>query len=310
MAKWKKRLLIAAIVLVVLLIAVVIVGANFLVDYSINRQASFSMSNSFGGNSTEKTADQLWLDGISEDWRMEADGLQLHAFFIDNPNPNGRYAVLCHGYGSNGYSVMNFIRHYYDLGYHILVPEARSHGQSEGQYVGMGWPERKDIVRWIDKLTARDDDAPIMLHGISMGGATVMMVSGEKLPANVKCIVEDCGYTSVWDEFSWQMDRIFHLPDFPLLHTANLIAQMRAGYSFSEASALEQVKKSVTPTLFIHGSEDTFVPFAMLDKVYEAAACEKEKLVVEGATHGASSFNYPETYWPAVDAFVEKHMAQ
>lgn len=41
----------------------------------------------------------------------------------------------------------------------------------------------------------------IILYGVSMGGATVMNVAGEKIPKQVKAIIEDCGYTSVWDVF-------------------------------------------------------------------------------------------------------------
>ena len=83
---------------------------------------------------------------------------------------------------------------------------------------------------------------------------------------------------------------------------------MRAGYSFKEASSVEQVKKSKTPTLFIHGDQDTFVPYTMLDKVYNAANCEKEKLVIKGAKH-AESVNVDATlYWSTVKSFVEKYV--
>ena len=314
MKKTKKRRIWRRVlaILVIIVLALGVVAANLLVSYAIDRQASFSMSNSFKGATRELTEDQQWLTDTAEDWTMLHEGSELtvHAYYLENPKAAGRYAVLCHGYGSDGFSVMNFIKHYYELGYSVLVPEAMSHGRSEGRYVGMGWPERRDVVRWIERLAECDPQAQIILHGISMGGATVMMVSGEKLPANVCAIIEDCGYSSVWDEFAWQIQRIFHLPSFPLLDAADLIARLRAGYSFREASAVEQVKKSVTPTLFIHGSEDTFVPFAMLDLVYDAAACEKEKLVVEGAPHGASSWNEPDLYWRTVDDFIARHLAE
>ena len=86
------------------------------------------------------------------------------------------------------------------------------------------------------------------------------------------------------------------------------MAKRRAGYSFQEASSVRQVKKSKTPTLFIHGDADTFVPFFMLDEVYEAAACEKEKLVVHGAQPGESVQLEPQRYWDAVHAFVGKYL--
>lgn len=174
----------------------------------------------------------------------------------------------------------------------------------------MGWPERRDVVRWCQQLIAEDPEAEIVLYGVSMGAATVMMASGEAdLPVQVRCVIEDCGYTSVWDEFSGQLKELFGLPPFPVLNAADLVCRIRAGYSITEASALRQVERSVTPTLFIHGEEDTFVPFWMLEELYQAASCEKEKLAVPGAAHAESAAVAPELYWPAVDAFLARHMA-
>ncbi len=174
----------------------------------------------------------------------------------------------------------------------------------------MGWPERRDVVRWCQQLIAEDPEAEIVLYGVSMGAATVMMASGEAdLPVQVRCVIEDCGYTSVWDEFSGQLKELFGLPPFPVLNAADLVCRIRAGYSITEASALRQVERSVTPTLFIHGEEDTFVPFWMREGLYHGAFCETDKLAVPGAPLAETAVVAPELYWPAVDAFLARHMA-
>ncbi|NOU73800.1 alpha/beta fold hydrolase [Paenibacillus sp. LMG 31458] len=147
------------------------------------------------------------------------------------------------------------------LGFNVLIPDARGHGRSEGHYIGFGWPERKDYVQWIDKVIEHmGEQSKIVLHGVSMGGATVMMTSGEALPPNVKAIVEDCGYTTAKDQLAYQLKRMYRLPIFPLLHLTSLLTKLRAGYFFGEASALDQLQKSKTPMLFIHGDADLFVP--------------------------------------------------
>lgn len=156
----------------------------------------------------------------------------------------------------------------------------------------------------------QDPQAEVVLFGISMGGATVMMTAGEAdLSSNVKCVIEDCGYSSVWDEFAGQLKEMFGLPTFPVLDAASLVTQLRAGYGFQEASAVEQLKKTSLPMLFIHGEEDTFVPYAMLDVVYQACASpEKELLSIPSAEHGEASSVDPERYWSTVEAFLAKHM--
>ena len=201
----------------------------------------------------------------------------------------------------------SFANKFYDMGYNVLVPDLRGHGQSEGDYIGMGWHDRLDIIRWINKIIEEDKDANIILHGVSMGAATVMMTSGEELPSNVKVIIEDCGYTSVKDEFAYQLKALFKLPSFPIINVASLMCKMKAGYWFGEGSAVKQVAKSKIPTLFIHGDADDFVPYFMLDKLYYAANCTKEKLVIKGAAHARAAVVDPELYWNTIKKFIDKN---
>lgn len=136
-----------------------------------------------------------------------------------------------------------------------------------------------------------------------------MMTAGEELPEQIKCIIEDCGYTSVWDEFSLQLKSLFDAPDFPLMYTTDLVCKMRAGYGFQEASSVEQLKKAKVPMLFIHGEKDTFVPYSMLNQVYNAcASAEKEKLTIPNAGHGVAATTDPSLYWSTVEAFLNKHL--
>lgn len=309
-------LIILAVLLVLLAAGLIFIG-NYFYDFALdpNSPNAFAPSaeivGSDAGTSGEKgtEAENLWLvQNASLTSLTSRDGLALSAYQLAAGDSH-RYAVVCHGYQSNASLTGRFARRFYDLGYNLLVPDARGHGLSGGDYVGMGWPERQDIVDWCKQISAQDPEAEIVLFGISMGGATVMMASGEAdLPANVKCIVEDCGYSSVWDEFATQLKDLYGLPTFPILDVTSLVTRFRAGYDFKTASAVDQVAKSVTPTLFIHGDADTFVPFSMLDLVYDAAACEKEKLVVPGAPHAEASSVAPDLYWSTVETFLSKYM--
>jgi fermentation-respiration switch protein FrsA (DUF1100 family) len=199
--------------------------------------------------------------------------------------------------------------HYHKKGYNILFPAMRGHDISEHRSITMGWLDRFDIIDWINYIIEiYGKEVQIVLHGVSMGAATVMMTTGENLPDNVKCAVADCGYSSVWDEFKNELKVTYHLPAFPALYLGDLATRAISGFGFKEASCVEQLKKSKTPTFFIHGEEDLFVPYRMLDLNYNAAACVKEKLSIPDAEHAEAHLVHPELYWPGVWSFVDKYI--
>ncbi len=261
--------------------------------------------------SSEFTDDVDWLSKQAYETVgiVSFDGLNLQGYYISAESPSVNTVILSHGYSSKGLWMGLYAKLYNMLGYNVLMPDSRGHGSSEGNYIGFGWVDRKDYLKWIDFVIKKTGpDTNIVLHGVSMGGATVLMTGGENLPSNVKAIVSDCAYTSVKDELSYQMSRIYHLPSFPLLNVTSLITKIKAGFTFEEASALNQVKKSKTPTLFIHGGNDEFVPTSMVNQLFQACRSEKELFIVPGAGHGAALDADPDGYIAKVKDFTEKYI--
>lgn len=301
---------IVALVIVAVLAIVLLGVGNYFYNLALNPNSSKSLVLKEDSRAVSSKNESNWILDESNycDEEIESfDNLKLHGYKINNEKSNV-WVITVHGYMNRGSGMASYAKSFYDMGYNVLVPDLRGHGKSEGDYIGMGWNDRKDILAWIDYILKENKDAKIVLHGVSMGAATVMMTSGERLPENVKAIIEDCGYTSVVDEFADKLNNIFNLPKTPIIQVADLVTRVRAGYWFSDASAVDQVKKSETPMLFIHGDKDDFVPYEMLDKVYDAANVEKEKLIVEGAGHANSASTNPELYWNAVSNFINKHL--
>lgn len=235
------------------------------------------------------------------------DGLWLAGRYYENPGSH-RWVILIHGYHGTSANMVGYAQRYYDAGFQVLTPDLRACGASEGGYLGMGWLDRKDMLNWIECVLQWDPQAQIVLHGFSMGAATVMMTAGEPTPDAVCAFVEDCGYTSVWEIFAAEMWARLYLPPFPLLYTANAVAHVRAGYDFHEASALEQVAKCEKPMLFIHGNQDELVPFSMLQTLFDAKPGEnKQMLVAAGAGHGQAALVLGEEYWAQVFAFLAQY---
>lgn len=256
----------------------------------------------------EKTSS--WINSINrKEINIQSnDKLQLFASEFKLSNESNKWIILVHGYTSEQSSIYDIARHYSDKGYNVLTPDLRAHGLSEGKYVGMGWLDKNDLLLWIDYLLKNYRNSEIILHGVSMGAATVMMASGENLPTNVKLIVEDCGYTSVWDIFSFELKLRFNLSTFPVLNAASFITNVRTGYNYKEASSIDQIKKSVTPILFIHGNADEFVPVNMAYKLYDNANINKELIIVDGAGHAESRLADEELYYGSIFSFIDKYL--
>ena len=308
-----KILLIILVVICILLVIMYFLVGNYFYNISLNPKTD----KEFVVGKSEQTEEQKmwweektkWLEENSTDAYITSTNngnLKLHAYEIKSNEESDVWTIVIHGYMSKGIAMTEYSQKFNERGYNVLMVDLRGHGLSEGDYIGMGWHDRLDIIDWIDYIISKNQNSKIMLFGISMGAATTMMTTGENLPSNVKLAISDCGYTSVWDEFSYKLNQLFNLPEFPVLYAANTICKIRANYSFKDASAVEQLKKSKTPTLFIHGNADDFVPFEMLDEVYNVANCEKERLVIDGAGHALASTVDEDTYWKTIDNFISR----
>lgn len=232
----------------------------------------------------------------------------LHANFIPAEKETNVFVFVIHGYTSSPEGMGIYVEKYHEMGYNVLTPSLNGHAESESSIITMGWKDRLDVIDWINFIVENYPDCKIILHGESMGSATTMMATGEELPDNVKVAVADCGFTSVWDIFDNKIRNNFKLPTFPFLDSMNTINKICSGFDFKEASSVEQLKKSKTPTIFIHGDKDTFVPYEMMDKVYEACASEKEKVTIHGSPHARNSCVNPELYWNSIFTFINKYI--
>ncbi len=246
-------------------------------------------------------------------YQTSFDGLRLHATYFPalEEYANKRKVAICfHGYTSQGMSDYIGLSDYYlKRGYAMLLPDARAHGESEGEYIGFGCLDRKDALVWINWVIQElGEDVGIVLHGTSMGGATVLMASGLELPGQVKGIVSDCAFTSPKEVFTHVLHSMYHLPAFPAIPGADILNRRLAGYGMDECNAKREVAKAKVPILFIHGTKDTFVPYHMCREIYDCCASPKKILEVEGAAHAESYYKDTESYERALDEFFEEIM--
>lgn len=252
-----------------------------------------------------------WIEDYGyEKHRIFADdGTELIGYHMKPEKPSNVYAFLAHGYRSYGKREFCGIAQYYlSRGYNVFFVDHRASGESEGKYIGFGYYESQDCLKWLDYLNDTfGKDIDLIVHGVSMGSATVMLMSGsEKLPSNVKMFVADCGYTSAVDEFAGKLKEM-HIPATPVIKVVNELNKRKAGYDFYDIRPIDAVRKTQVPFLFVHGDEDKFVPTYMAQQLYDACSSEiKDILIVHGAIHAVSFVTERDRYEAKLDEMISK----
>ena len=250
---------------------------------------------------------EAWLkaQGMERVCIESHDGLTLAGHYLDIGAK--RTIILFHGYRSRAFRDFSCVGEYYKgLGYNLLFVDQRAHGASEGTYITFGVKERLDCVRWAEYIDRRVG-GEIFLDGISMGASTVLMASGEKLPDSVCGIIADCGFTSPGEIMLKVMEVDLKVRCRPLFHLVALMIRLRAGYGVGEYSTIEAMKTNRLPILFLHGTDDKFVPCRMTKEAYDACVSEKTLLLIEGAGHGTSFLKEPDTCKAALNEFLKKY---
>ena len=158
---------------------------------------------------------------------------------------------------------------------------------------------------WAEYCAQRFPDAPLFLHGISMGAATVLMASALPLPQAVKGILADCPYDVPRDIITLTADRM-HIPGrlmWPFLCVGAFL--FGRGLRFGDISCHEAVKTARVPILILHGEDDRFVPAYMSEPPAAANPVLVRRYTFPGAGHGLSFLEDTPRYQKLTRDFIE-----
>ena len=249
-----------------------------------------------------------WKDySLEEVCVTSYDGKKLYPMILKAKKETGKVAIIIHGYNAKYQEMNKYAELFYNLGYNVVLTQNRAHGKSEGRFIGMGWLDRLDMLEVINMCIQKfGEGCSIDIFGLSMGAATVCMLSGEKLPSNVKHLISDCAYASVYEEFKYVYESNTKLPATGLTEILNIYAKIRCGYSIKNADARTKLPNCKVPILFIHGEKDTFVPYDNLKKLYDATPDNlRHAYTFENAGHAECLPYNEEKYTQIVKEFLK-----
>lgn len=247
-----------------------------------------------------------WISEKCEKIEIEnADGKTLTALKIENEHISHSYIIICHQYGGSPYAMEEYANHFYDLGFNIILPYMRGHGESPYNNISFGWEDRLDVADWVNSIVEKDKKAKIALFGVSLGANVVSLAASEKLPDNVRLVVADGCYTSI-DELI--KEYVKNETPFSAHLVSGIISAFvkdKVGETFKNADTIVKIRDIELPIMFINGEDDTVVPPLLSKKLYENCEAEGvEEVLIENGTHGRNLEADKEAYWANVDAFI------
>ena len=228
---------------------------------------------------------------------LSQDGIRLIGHWRPAPEAK-RVIVAMHGWRSSWSRDFGIIADFwYENGCSVLYAQQRSQGESGGDYMGFGLLERYDCLEWVNWVNEKTNkELPVYLGGASMGATTVLMAAGLELPDNVHGIVADCGFTSPYAIWKHVSESNLHMPYSFYRTTAEAMCRKKIQCGPDDYSAVDAMRECKVPVLFIHGTDDHFVPVEMTYENYKACAAPKRLFVVPGADHGMSYHTDPKGY--------------
>lgn len=236
------------------------------------------------------------------------DGQTLVGHWFDCEDPK-RIIIAMHGWRSCWSTDFGTIAPFWHQnGCCVLYAEQRGQGSSGGEYIGFGMMERYDCLEWVKWVNTHwGQELPVYLAGVSMGATTVLMAAGLELPANVRGIMADCGFTSAHDIWKHVAENNLHL--FYNIHggVADSLCREKIQMGTKDCSTVDSLKNCKVPVLFAHGTEDHFVPVEMTYQNYQACAAPKQLLIVPGADHGMSHYVEKDRYEQAMLGFWQSY---
>ncbi len=252
------------------------------------------------GNFKEK-----WFHSLTkEEFYIESSfGYKIHGFyFTQNSN---KTIIIIHGITVSLWSSVKYMNMFMERGYNVIIYDHRNHGLSGGEFTSLGAFEKMDGLKIIEYAKEKDgEDIIIGLHGESMGAATAMLMSDI---SDVDFIVEDCGFSSAYDELAVRLKDEHSLPKFPLMPISEFMTNKMYGFSISKDSPIEMMNKIDIPILFIHGGDDDYVPTEMVNELYNAKEKNKEIHIFQGSKHACSYMDNSDEYMELVHNFMNKY---
>lgn len=303
--KSRKRATFTIIALFIVSVTLINIVASIFFSFSIFKKDGWKKFEEYSYGAELKN-ESPWIEKNSEEIQIKnAEGKLLTALEIKNEHVSHSYIVICHQYGGGPQSMEEYAKHFYELGFNIILPYMRGHGKSAYNNISFGWNDSSDILDWVDSIADKDKKSRIALFGVSMGATAVTLAASEEMPGNVRFVIADSCYISMDTLIKEYVKTQTDFSSFVMKSLISIFSENRMGISFKSADTIARVRDIVLPIMFINGENDTVVPPLISKKLYENCDAQGvEEVIIENGTHGNNLQADKAIYWAHIDAFL------
>ena len=251
----------------------------------------------------ERTPADVGLD-YREVVVRSSDGLSLSAWWVDKAG-SSRAVVLVHGWAGDksNLHVVDTALVYERAGFNVLMLDLRGHGGSDGERVTVGYQEVRDVQGALSWLEERGfDPEDVVLHGWSMGGATVVQTAPG---TGVAAVVEEAAYANLPPLLRERLPEASSLPAFfnPGIFLMGRLFLGIDPWAVRPAEEARRLSRERVPFMIIHSPDDEVIPFEHAES-FAAAYPEATFWELKGYGHVAAH-DHPE-YRERLLGFLDK----
>ncbi len=233
------------------------------------------------------------------------DGVRLKGWFLPRDGSTSA-VVLLHGVRGNRDAMLARAFWLHELGYNVLLYDARGCGESAPVMLSFGCHETRDLLGSLRWLETRGMTKAACI-GCSQGAATVLLASGD-LPPSVRAVVAEASYATLRNTVDDHFRSHAGLPGGYFGALAVPIAEWKLGVNMDDVSPLREISKLQVPVYLIGGTSDVLAPPAGIQELYAAAPCKKTLWLIQGAGHN-DFFSYAEDpYKQRIGNFLRSHL--
>lgn len=235
-------------------------------------------------------------------------GIKLRGILIEEINAN-KTLIILHPFALEAKDMSLYVPFFkkHIPTCNILLIDACAHGQSDGYIRGLGVRDVEDLVCWNEYILNRyGKKHQIILYGKEAGANTILNASSKHVLNNVKAIISDGAYTSVYDILGYRLTKDYKVPKFPAIQMIKRKIKKEINVNIKESYPLK-LKHNDIPTLFIHMKEDDFVPLNMVYALYNANRGDKILFVLKDEKY-LYELNETDEYKNTLNEFISKYV--